>query len=86
MAVPTWCYSARQAWDNLVRGLCHALIEAGRRVYFSRRSDLVQKLRAARRELRLPQEMARLDQFDLLVFDDLSYVAETKPKPSCSSS
>ena len=44
--------------SHLVSGLCHALIEAGRRVYFSRCSDLVQKLQAARRDLRLPQEMS----------------------------
>jgi DNA replication protein DnaC len=68
--------------SHLVSGLCHALIEAGRRVYFSRCSDLVQKLQAARRDLRLPQEMARLDRFDLLVLDDLSYVRRDQAETS----
>lgn len=68
--------------SHLVSGLCHALIEAGRRVYFSRCSDLVQKLQAARRDLRLPQEMARLDRFDLLVLDDISDVRRDEAETS----
>jgi DNA replication protein DnaC len=68
--------------SHFVSGLCHALIEAGRRVYFSRCSDLVQKLQAARRDLRLPQEMARLDRFDLLVLDDISYVRRDQAETS----
>ena len=60
--------------SHLVCGLGHALIDAGRRVLFARCSDLVQRLKAARRDLRLPQELAKLDRFDLLILDDLSYV------------
>ena len=60
--------------SHLVSGLGHALIDAGRRVLFTRCSDLVQRLQAARRDLRLPQELAKLDRFDLLILDDLSYV------------
>ena len=60
--------------SHLVCGLGHALIEAGRRVLFTRCSDLVQRLQAARRDLRLPQEMNKLDRFELLILDDLSYV------------
>jgi DNA replication protein DnaC len=55
--------------SHLVCGLGHALIDAGRRVLFTRCSDLVQRLQAARRDLRLPQELARLDRFDLLILD-----------------
>jgi DNA replication protein DnaC len=68
--------------SHLLSGLCHALIEAGRRVYFARCSDLVQKLQAARRDLRLPQEMTKLDRFDLLVLDDLSYVRRDQAETS----
>ncbi len=42
--------------SHLVCALGHALIEAGRRVLFTRCGDLVQRLQAARRDLRLPQE------------------------------
>jgi DNA replication protein DnaC len=68
--------------SHLVTGLCHALVEAGRRVYFARCSDLVEKLQGARRDLRLPQELARLDRFDLLVLDDLSYVRRDQAETS----
>jgi hypothetical protein len=56
--------------SHLVCGLAHALIDAGRRVLFKRCSELVQRLQAARRELRLPQELAQLDRFDLLAAVD----------------
>ncbi|MCL4699328.1 MAG: IS21-like element helper ATPase IstB [Burkholderiaceae bacterium] len=59
---------------HLVAGLGHALIDAGHRVLFVRTGDLVQRLQAARRDLRLPQELAKLDRFDLMILDDISYV------------
>ena len=68
--------------SHLVSALGHALIEAGRRVLFTRCSDLVQRLQAARRDLRLPQELAKLDRFDLLILDDLSYVRRDQAETS----
>ncbi|MCU0924373.1 MAG: IS21-like element helper ATPase IstB [Burkholderiaceae bacterium] len=68
--------------SHLVCGLGHALIDAGRRVLFTRCSDLVQRLQAARRDLRLPQELTRLDRFDLLILDDLSYVRRDQAETS----
>lgn len=68
--------------SHLVCGLGHALIEAGRRVLFTRCSDLVQRLQAARRDLRLPQELAKLDRFDLMILDDLSYVRRDQAETS----
>lgn len=68
--------------SHLLSGIGHALIEAGRRVLFVRCSDLVQRLQAARRDLRLPQELARLDRFDLLILDDLSYVRRDQAETS----
>ena len=59
---------------HLIAGVGHALIECGKRVYFTRTTDLVQRLQAARRDLRLPAEIAKLDRFDLLLLDDFSYV------------
>jgi DNA replication protein DnaC len=69
--------------SHLVSALGHALIDAGRRVLFTRCSDLVQRLQAARRDLRLPQELAKLDRFDLLILDDLSYVRRDQAETSC---
>lgn len=68
--------------SHLLSGIGHALIDAGRRVLFIRCSDLVQRLQAARRDLRLPQEFAKLDRFDLLILDDLSYVRRDQAETS----
>lgn len=68
--------------SHLVSGLGHALIDAGRRVLFTRCSELVQRLQAARRDLRLVQELAKLDRFDLLILDDLSYVRRDQAETS----
>jgi DNA replication protein DnaC len=68
--------------SHLVCGLGHALIEAGRRVLFARCSDIVQRLQVARRDMRLPQELTKLDRYDLLVLDDLSYVRRDQPETS----
>lgn len=68
--------------SHLVCGLGHALIDAGRRVLFTRCSELVQRLQAARRDLRLPAELAKLDRFDLLILDDLSYVRRDQVETS----
>ncbi|MEO7910055.1 MAG: IS21-like element helper ATPase IstB [Roseiflexaceae bacterium] len=68
--------------SHLIAGLGHALIDAGRRVLFTRCSELVQRLQAARRDLRLAHELAKLDRFDLLVLDDLSYVRRDQAETS----
>jgi DNA replication protein DnaC len=68
--------------SHLVCALGHALIDAGRRVLFMRCGDLVQRLQAARRDLRLPQELNKLDRFDLLIMDDLSYVRRDQAETS----
>jgi DNA replication protein DnaC len=51
----------------------HALIERGRRVLFTRTTDMVQRLQAALRDLSLPALIAKLDRLDCLVLDDLGY-------------
>ena len=68
--------------SHLIAGLGHALIDAGRRVLFTRCSELVQRLQAARRDLRLAHELAKLDRFDLLILDDLSYVRRDQAETS----
>ena len=37
-------------------------------------SSLVQRLLAAKRDLRLPQELAKLDKFACVILDDIGYV------------
>lgn len=57
-------------------------MDRGYRVYFTRTSDLVQQLQAARKELRLPAALTKLDRFDLLILDDLSYVRRDQAETS----
>src|ERR1039458_7537208 len=63
-------------------GIGHALIDAGYRVLYMRTSELVQRLQAARQSLQLPQALAKLDRFDLLILDDISYVRRDQAETS----
>ena len=63
-------------------GIGHALIDAGRRVLYMRTSELVQRLQAARQSLQLPQALAKLDRYDLLILDDISYVRKDQAETS----
>ena len=68
--------------SHLASAIGLALIEKGWRVLFTRTTDLVQKLQAARRDLALESAIARLDKFHLLVLDDLAYVAKDQAETS----
>jgi len=50
---------------HILSAIGHALIEAGHRVFYTRTSDLVQWLQAARRDIVLEAALAKLDKFDL---------------------
>src|SRR5713101_4153173 len=52
----------------------YELIEAGYPVLWTPTSALVQRLLAAKRDLRLPQELAKLDKFACVILDDIGYV------------
>ena len=58
---------------HILCAIGHALIEAGHRVFYTRTSDLVQRLQAARRDLVLDAALAKLDKFDLIILDDITY-------------
>ncbi len=68
--------------SHLAAAIGHALVDNGYRVLFSRTVDLVQRLQVARRELALPAALAKLDKFDLLVLDDISYVRKDQAETS----
>src|SRR4051794_4059281 len=68
---------AERATRRIARHLAEAGLPPGKtlyRVLFTRTTDLVQKLQAARRDLSLPATLAKLDKFDCLILDDLGYV------------
>ena len=50
------------------------MVDAGHRVLFTCTTDLVQHLQTARQELKLATAIEKLDQYNLLILDDLSYV------------
>src|SRR5512145_1676874 len=60
--------------SHLLASLGHALIEQGTTVLWQSTAHLVQRLLAAKRDLRLPQELAKLDRFACLILDDIGYV------------
>jgi DNA replication protein DnaC len=60
--------------SHIACALGHALIDQGHPVLFTSTSALVQRLLAAKRDLCLPKELAKLDRFECLILDDIGYV------------
>jgi DNA replication protein DnaC len=58
---------------HLTSGILAALVAHGHRCRFERITDILQHLQAARRDLRLPDALAKLDRYDCLALDDLGY-------------
>jgi len=52
----------------------YELILAGHPVLWTSTATLVQRLLASKRDLRLPQELAKLDRFACIILDDIGYV------------
>ena len=50
----------------------------GHAVYWTSTAALVQRLLAAKRDLRLPQELTKLDKFACVVLDDIGYVQQDR--------
>lgn len=67
---------------HLAAALGLALVENGWRVLFTRTTDLVQRLQAARRDLQLEAAIAKLDKYHLLVLDDIAYVTKDQAETS----
>jgi DNA replication protein DnaC len=59
---------------HLLCAIGQELIHAGRSVYFTPCSLLVQSLLRAKQELRLDKHIQRLAQFDAVIIDDIGYV------------
>jgi DNA replication protein DnaC len=63
---------------HLVCAIGHELIQRGYRVLFTATYALVQRLLAAKRDLRLEKELAALDAFDAVILDDIGYVQQSR--------
>ena len=68
--------------SHLGAAIGHALIDAGYRVLLMRTTEMVQRLQCARQTLQLPSALAKLDRFDLIILDDLSYVRKDQAETS----
>jgi DNA replication protein DnaC len=63
---------------HLVSAIGHELVHRGYRVLFTPTYALVQRLLAAKRDLRLEKELAILDGFDAVILDDIGYVQQSR--------
>ena len=63
--------------SHAAAALGHALIELGHSVLFTPTFRVVQDRLAAKRDLRLPHALRKLDIFDVLVLDDIGYVQQS---------
>jgi DNA replication protein DnaC len=60
--------------SHLLAALAYELILAGHPIWWTPTNTLIQRLLAAKRDLRLPQELAKLDKFVCVILDDSGYV------------
>lgn len=67
---------------HLAAAIGFALVDNGARVLFTRSSELVQRLQVARRELALDSAIAKLDKYQLLILDDITYVSKDQAETS----
>ena len=59
---------------HLAAAIGHSMLQQSWRVLFTAATHLVQQLQLARQELQLPQALAKLDRYALLIVDDIGYV------------
>jgi len=64
--------------SHVVCAIGHELVRRGHRVLFVPTYAMVQRLLAAKRELRLERELAQLDSFDAIILDDIGYVQQSR--------
>lgn len=67
---------------HLISSLGYQLIEQGYRVKFTPAMMLVQQLQKAKQELKLQDELRKLDKYQLLIIDDVGYVRKTEQETS----
>lgn len=63
---------------HLLAALGQELVRQNHTVLFAPTFQLVQRLLAAKRDLRLNQELRKLDRFEALILDDIGYVQQSR--------
>ena len=64
--------------SHLLAALGHELVRQNRTVLFVPAFQIVQRLLSAKRDLRLSQELRKLDRFEALILDDIGYVQQNR--------
>jgi DNA replication protein DnaC len=64
--------------SHVVCAIGHELVRRGHRVLFVPTYALVQRLLAAKRDIRLERELGLLDSFDAIILDDIGYVQQSR--------
>lgn len=67
---------------HLASAIGYRLVEKGMRVLFLPTTAMVQKLQQARREYKLPDYLAKLARFEVLILDDIGYVKKDEAETS----
>lgn len=67
---------------HLAAAIGEKLVESGYRIFFTRTTDLVQKLQTAKRELNLPSAIGKLNKYDCIILDDIGYVQKDQNETS----
>lgn len=63
--------------SHALAALGHALVQRGRTVLWTPTYSLIQELLAAKRDLELPRMLRKLDNYELVILDDIGYVKQT---------
>ena len=63
---------------HLICALAQELIRQDKRIYFSTCALLLQELLLAKKDLRLPKLLKKLNRFDAIIIDDIGYVQQEK--------
>jgi len=63
---------------HLLCGIAHELVKHGHPVLFTSAAMLVQRLLLAKRDLKLSQELKKLDKFAALLIDDIGYIQQDR--------
>jgi len=63
---------------HLICALAQELIYQDRRIYFTTCALLLQELLLAKRELRIPKLLKKMNRYDAIIIDDIGYVQQEK--------
>ena len=67
---------------HLASAIAYGAINQGVRVFFAKTTSLVQKLQQAKSKFQLPEAIAKLDRYSLLILDDIGYAKKDELETS----